>query len=284
MQTARENLPPAFRLNGETQVFFIIGDPVAQVKSPGPMTDGFAARGANAVMVPAHIRPAGVAAFMDGIATMHNAVGLIATVPHKQAMLGFCARVTERARYAGSVNVMRRTADGWAGDMTDGRGHVDGILAAGGTVEAKRVLLVGAGGAGSAIAYEFLARGAAHLAITDIDAGRCSALIDRLTPAFPGRLTVGSTDPRGFDIVANATPLGMGDGDPLPVEVDKLHAGQFASCVVTRPEVSPFIAAARAAGCRTMTGIDMFKAQEGLLVDTLLTLQVDQKKNREEKQ
>ena len=125
------------------------------------------------------------------------------------------------------------------------------------------------------MAYEFLARGAAHLAIHDTDAGRRDTLIARLSAAFPDRLSAGSADPTGFDIVANATPLGMRPGDPLPVDVTRMHASQVAACAITRPEVSPFIAAARDIGCRTMTGTAMFLAQEGLLVDALLTLDTD---------
>ena len=77
-------------------------------------------------------------------------------------------------------------------------------------------------------------------------------------------------DPRGFDLVANATPLGMKEGDPLPVDVGKFLPRQFVADVVTRPAVPPLIAAARAAGCKTMAGIGMFNAQSELLVDLLL--------------
>lgn len=261
-------------LNGETRVIFIIGDPVAQVKSPALLTARMAARGENAVVIPGHIAPRDLPAFMASLEILQNAPGLVITVPHKQAMPGYCAAVTDRARHAGAVNVMRRTARGWLGDMTDGMGYVNGIRAEGGQIEGKTVLLVGAGGAGSAIAYEFLARGAAHLAVHDLDQARRDGLIARLEEAFPDQLSIGSDDPTGFDIVANATPLGMRAGDPLPVQTDKLTATQFAACPITSPEVSPFIAAARARGCASMPGIGMFRAQEELLVDALLTLEI----------
>jgi shikimate dehydrogenase len=261
--------------NGETLVVFIIGDPVAQVKSPALLTANFAARGVNAVVVPGHVAPEAVDDFMAGVAATQNMPGVIFTVPHKQKALTLCDHVTERARVAGSVNVMRKTDAGWVGDNTDGMGYLGGIEAQGGSAARKRVLLVGAGGAGSAIAYEFLARGAAQLAIHDVDTARRDALIARLEEVFPGQLAVGGADPTGFDIVANATPLGMRPGDPMPVETGKMHAGQFAACPITRPDPSPFIAAAREKGCSTMAGVAMFKAQEGLLVDALLTLNAD---------
>lgn len=263
-------------LDGETKVAFIIGDPIAQVKSPALLSARFASRGVNAVCVPGHIAADGVADFMAGTRATRNALGVVITVPHKQAAMTFCDHLTARASYAQSVNVIRQTARGWVGDNTDGQGYVRGIVAAGGAIEGKRVLLVGAGGAGAAIAYEFLAEGAAHLAIHEIDAARRDSLIARLEDAFPGQLSIGSNDPTGFDIVANATPLGMRAGDPLPVQVDKLSADQFAACPITKPARSPFIEAAAAKGCLTMPGLGMFQAQEELLVDALLSLETDE--------
>jgi len=257
-------------LNGETKVFIIIGDPIAQVKSPALLTANMHQRGVNAVVVPGHVLAADIETFMAGCDAMINLEGIIATIPHKQAMLGHCAEITERARYANSVNVMRRAGAGWSGDNTDGMGYVSGIEAAGGTIEGKQVLLIGAGGAGSAIAYEFLAQGAAHLDIHDVDTARRDALIARLEEKFAGRVAAGSNDPRGYDIVGNATPLGMKEGDPLPVLCEHLDAAQFVADVITKPEISPLIAAARSKGCNTMPGLGMFKAQEGLLVDALL--------------
>ena len=108
-------------LNGETQVFFIIGDPIAQVKSPGLLTARFAERGVNAVCVPGHVERNGMSAFMAGLNALKNAPGLVITVPHKQASLGYCDQLTTRAQFAQSVNVMRYSEDGWIGDNTDGR-------------------------------------------------------------------------------------------------------------------------------------------------------------------
>ena len=82
--------------------------------------------------------------------------------------------------------------------------------------------------------------------------------------------SAGSTDPRGFALVANATPLGMRAGDPLPVQADLLEPGQFVADVVTRPAEPPLIAAARAKGCGTMPGSGMFDAQAVLLAELLM--------------
>jgi shikimate dehydrogenase len=257
-------------LSGATRIFAILGDPIAQVKSPTLLSRNMAARGFDGLVIPAHAAPGDLGAAMAGLRALRNLGGIIATVPHKQAMPGWCDSLTERARHAGAANVLWRRDGGWRGDMTDGLGQLRAIEAAGGRVEGARVLLVGAGGAGSAIAFACLEAGAARLAIHDIDSGRRDALIARLEARFPGRLAVGSEDPEGFDIVSNATPLGMRAGDPLPVRAEALDAGQVVADVVTLPEEPALIAAARARGCRVATGTDMFRAQEDLLVDLLL--------------
>lgn len=264
---------PSFALSGETKIVFIIGDPIAQVKSPALLSKRFASLNDNTIVIPGHVSAAKLPEFMAGLETLQNSNGLVITVPHKQAMLSFCAKITDRAKYAGSVNVMRRTDAGWVGDNTDGMGYVNGVRECGQGIKDMRVLLVGAGGAGCAIGYEFLAQGAAHMAVCDVDEGRSTAFVQRLEEAFPNQVSRASNDPTGFDIVANATPLGMKDGDPLPVDIEKLQATQFAACPITKPEVSPFIAAARAKGCKTMPGIGMFRAQEGLLVEALQHLE-----------
>lgn len=258
------------KIDGETMIFPIIGHPVGQVKSPASLSRIMADHGYNGIVIPVDLLPEEVSGWLAQAHAMRNCPGIVVTVPHKASCLDACARVSARARAAGAVNIMIRDGDDWVGDATDGQGYMDGIAAQGFDIAGKAALLVGGGGAGSAIAYEILARGASQLALHDIDAARRDALIDRLNGAFPGRARIGSTDPRGYALVANATPLGMREGDSLPVQADLLSAEQFVADVVTRPAVPPLIAAARAAGCRTMPGSGMFDAQAVLLADLLM--------------
>lgn len=260
-----------FAPTGNTRLFAVVGDPIGQVLSPPVITRLFAARGADAVLVPAHVSPADIGEIFDAMLKIRNVGGLLVTVPHKQAAFAACTTRTDRADFVGSVNVMVRTGEGWRGDNTDGLGYLDGIEAEGFAVAGQRVLLVGCGGAGSAIALEILERGAAELAIHDIDIPRRDTIIARLDRKFPGRVRAGGTDPSGFDLIANATPLGMRAEDPLPVDVSRLGPEQFVACVVTKPEIPPLIAEARKRGCRTMTGAGMFAAQATTLVKFLLS-------------
>ena len=258
-------------LDGETKLFPIIGDPIAQVKSPALLTGIMNARGINGMVVPIHVAPEDVTTFFSGIRTAQNVDGLIATVPHKGASIALCDSPSERAAFIGSVNVMRREADGrWVGDNTDGQGYMDGVKERGFDIEGKRALLVGVGGAGSAVAYEILQRGAASLAIHDLNTERRDQTIARLNERFAGSVSVGSSDPTGFDFVANVTPVGMRESDPMPVEAEKLTGAEFVADAITKPEETPMLAMARDKGCNTMPGLGMFNAQADILVDYLL--------------
>ena len=258
-------------LNGATRLLFIVGDPIAQVKSPAGVTQAYAALGRNTMCVPAHVAPADLAAWLDGTGRAQNVDGIIVTVPHKFAAFALCATATPRAAFLGAANVLRRAADGrWHGDMVDGVGFVQALRKRGGEPAGRRALLVGAGGAGSAIAHALLDAGVATLALHDADTARRDTLLQRLAAVAPGRVQAGSADPAGFDIAVNATPMGMGAGDPLPFDVARLAPACFVGCVVTAPAVTPLIVAARAAGCATLTGSDMFACVRDRMVEFLL--------------
>jgi shikimate dehydrogenase len=137
-------------------------------------------------------------------------------------------------------------------------------------LEGRRALLVGAGGAGSAIAYSLVTGGVSELAIHDPDRARRDALIERLAGLGLGRVVAGSPDPGGFDICLNATPVGMREGDPHPIDSSRFTPSMFVGCVITAPAVPPMIEAARALGCQTTTGADMFAKVRDLMVAFLL--------------
>ena len=259
------------QLSGSTRVHFIVGDPIAQVKSPYGVTQAFEARGHNAIVVPAHVPPASLADWVAGTSKCLNVDGIIVTVPHKFAAFGLCATATERARFVGAANVMRRNPDGtWHGDMCDGEGFVKAMLANGGQPQGKRALLIGAGGAGSAIAHAVVMAGVSVLALHDDSAERRDTLIQRLDGVNGVRVEKGTPDPTGFDLVLNATPVGMKDGDPYPLEAERLTAGMHVGCVITAPAITPLVALARAKGCTTQTGADMFARVRDSMVDFLL--------------
>ena len=258
-------------LSGATRVHFIVGDPIAQVKSPFGVTQAFEALGQNAICIPAHVESSQLKAWLGGVSKAKNTDGIIVTVPHKFDCQALCATLSERAHFLGAVNTMRRNADGtWHGDMFDGLGYVRAIQDKGFDLSGKKALLVGAGGAGSAIAHSLVLAGVQELLIHDENAHRRESLIERLNGLKRAHVRSGSTHPTGMDVVLNATPMGMKTGDPSPVFLDEITKDMFVGCVITAPAISPLIAHAREKGCKTSTGADMFVQVRALMIEFLM--------------
>jgi len=164
---------------------------------------------------------------------------------------------------AGACNAVRRDGDGrLVGDLFDGEGFVRGLRRKGCVVDGARALVVGAGGVGSAIAASLAAAGAASIALFDARGERGEALAARLRSHYPAlEARTGSRDPAGFDIVVNATPLGMRDGDAMPMDVARIASTTFVGEVVMQSEMTPFLKAAAERGCRFQVGTDMLFEQ-----------------------
>ena len=192
-------------------------------------------------------------------------------MPHKHAAFAYCVTSSDRARRLGAVSVIRRNSDGtWHGDMLDGLAFVKAQQDQGADIEGKRALLFGAGGAGSAIALALLDAGVGELVIHDTDEARADAVVELAGEDQRDRVSAGGDDPRGFDLVFNATPLGMDDNDPLPVDTALLESSTFVGDVIAGHGTTGLITAAQAAGCQTATGGHMVEAVQDLMADFLL--------------
>ena len=258
-------------LSGETRLFPIIGDPIVFVKSPQRLTSGFEARGRNAICVPMQVPDADLEGVMHGLSLIPNIDGLLITMPHKITALSHCATSSTRAKLVGAVSVIRRNPDGsWHGDMLDGLAFVKAQTDNGAAPDGARVLLVGAGGAGSAIAIALLEAGVRELIVHDTDTSRAAQLIALLSGLGRGRVTLGPPDPAGCGMVCNATPMGMAAGDKLPVAAHLLTASMFVGDVVAGHGVTPLLRAARAAGCKTADGVQMVEAVQEMMLDFML--------------
>src|SRR2546426_1210576 len=215
-------------LSGKTRVFFIVGDPIAQVQAPSGVTAELHRRGHDAIVVPIQVAASEVDAFLRVATNLKNVDGIFATVPHKQAAYRHCSSTTPRAAFTSSANLLRRDATGgWHGDMSDGAGFIAALRNAGFEPRGKRVSQAGVGGAGAAIAYSLLEAGVSVLALHDQDPARQHAVLAKLNEAFPGKAITGSMDPDGFDLIANATPAGMRPDDPLPFRAETLDRRAF---------------------------------------------------------
>ena len=250
-------------INGHTRLIAHIGDPTHAFKAPMIYNPYFEHRGINAVVVPMGCPSPDYPDFLRQLFRLSNMAGALITMPHKVVTTDLVDIVSPAARIAGACNAVRRDDDGrLLADMFDGEGFVRGVRRKGVIIEGARVLIVGSGGVGSAIAASFAMSGVGELAVFDVRAESAKALADRLRAHAPAvRVQSGSNDPEGFDIVVNATPMGMEPGDPLPMDVDRIDARTFVGEVVMRETMTAFLRAAEARGCRYQVGTDMLFEQ-----------------------
>lgn len=250
-------------ISGTTRILVIVGDPIAKVRSPETFARVFADHGIDAVMIPVEVAPADLRAAIDGLKRWTNLAGIVVTMPHKEAMLGLADEVFETGRLVGAVNALRPTAGGWwQADMFDGIGFVGGLEAQGLSARGRHVALLGAGGAGAAIAVGLARSGAASMAVHDLDVPKAERLVAALRRACPAlEARVAPPDLARDDLLVNATPLGMNPDDPLPWDLAGLRPGTIVGDVTTKPDTPPFIAAAERGGAPVVRGRDMHEGQ-----------------------
>jgi shikimate dehydrogenase len=253
---------PARHITGTTQLFGLVGDPLTTARSPELLNRLFIEQHADAVCIPFRVQSGALSAFVTGARAMRNLSGLLVTMPHKQRALAFVDELHPTARQVGALNVIRCDDDGrWVGAMFDGLGCVLGMQWEGHDPANKSVLLIGAGGAGSAIAFAVASAGARTLTISDIDEHRASALASSVAATTGCRTHAGPPDAHGSEIVINATALGMKPDDPMPVDPNGLEPGSTVVDIVNTEDPTPLCRAARVRGCRTQGGRSMHEGQ-----------------------
>lgn len=246
---------------GRTRLVGVMADPVAQARAPGLGNALLAQRGSDAVLVPLHV--ADLPTAVAGLRAVRNLAGTMVSMPHRQAILPLLDALTPEARLVGAVNVVRREADGrLTGHVLDGEGFVGGLLRAGHAVRGKHCLLVGAGGAASAIAYALARHGCASLTLFNRTRAKAIALAQRLRPAFPNTLfrTDEAPDAR-YAVAINGTCLGMHPDDPLPLTDDQVRRSEVVAECVLAPERTALLERAESMGCLPHGGMRMLEAQ-----------------------
>ena len=249
-------------ISGTTRLYGLVGDPLSTAKSPRLLNQLFIEQRADAVCVPFCVKSDDLPAFVAGARALGNLSGMLVTMPHKQRMLAFVDELDSTARQVGALNVIRCEADGrWVGTITDGVGCVLGMQWEGNSPANKSVLLVGAGGAGRAIAFAIASAGASKLTISDVEEHRAKDLAASVAAETACTARSGPPDPRDFEVVINATPLGMKANDAMPVDPQRLASGAIVVDIINSAEPTPLLRAAQERGCRIQDGGPMHQGQ-----------------------
>lgn len=265
-------------VDGKTDLYLILGDPVEQVRAPESFNLIFAALGMNAVVVPVHVAAADVTRFVPAAFTGKNIKSMLLTIPHKSLVMPLLQRCGPLAEVAGAVNAVRRNAVGeLEGDLFDGEGLVSSLNYFGMAYAAKRVLVLGAGGGAAAIGASLTSAGsavaagaAAELAFFDPLPGKAQQLAQRLSVHSKGQSQVfaaASNDPAGFDLVVNATPLGLNSADPMPCDVTRVEPHAALMDILMKNQPTPWVRAGRARGLNAQPGFEMLIQQAHLYLD-----------------
>lgn len=251
------------QINGQTRIIPHLAQPAAYLQTPLLFNPRCAELGINAVVVPWEVGPESLTAAVTSLRTISSVAGMIVTLPHKETVAALCDRLEGAAAMMQTVNVIRREASGaLVGAMFDGSGFVSGLLATGYALAGKRVLLLGAGGAASAIAYALLDAEVGHLTIANRNPTRAERLVVRLAPLFPGRsVGAGAADAHGYDLVVNGTSAGFAGNTALPLDPATLEPSVMVAEIIMKPAITPLLVAAQARGARIHTGDAMLHAQ-----------------------
>jgi shikimate dehydrogenase len=250
-------------IDGNTELIAHIGYPTHSFKSPLIYNPYFEKQGINALVVPMGCQAEHYPAFLKSVFKLTNIRGALITMPHKVSTVGLLDEVTPTVKVAGACNAVKLDAQGrLVGDMFDGVGFVRGVLSKGLVLTGKRVLVVGTGGVGSAIAASLAAEKIATISLFDVNTASCEGLAQRLKNIYPQiQVDTGSNDPDGHDLVVNATPMGMNEGDALPMDVSRIAPETFVGEVVMRTEMTAFLQSAKSRGCQVQVGSDMLFEQ-----------------------
>jgi shikimate dehydrogenase len=254
------------QITGATRLMHILADPVDHIQVTAVLNGRFKEWQVDVSVTALHVAGADLSSVTCALRVMRNLVGCGVTIPHKIAVMPLLDECSGRAKLIGAVNWLRRETDGrLIGDNIDGVGFMAGLASEGVDVVGKRVMLAGAGGAARAIAFA-LGETVSHLTIVNRARDKANALAAAVQAAFPAcDVSTSVADPAGFDLVVNATSLGMKPDDALPFDVGNLTPRTTVAEIVMRPARTPLVVAAEERGCKVVLGRRMLDEQFGAM-------------------
>lgn len=254
-------------ISGKTKITGLFGYPVEHTLSPSMHNAAFEHLGLDYCYVPFLVHPDFLGQAVDGVRAL-NMAGVNVTVPHKEKVIPFLDSVDDEAAFIGAVNTVVNSGGNLKGHNTDGKGFMRSLSEGGIPAEGRKVLVVGAGGASRAVSY-YLSEEAEALYLHDIARNKMEKLVSDLRKVRPNVSSYNEiTDLASFDIIVNATPLGLKADDPLPFDVSALSSDHTVCDLIYKK--TRLLQEADKKGCRTIDGIGMLLWQ-GVLAFELWT-------------
>ncbi len=262
-------VPEVNFIRGRTLLVPIFGHPIEQVRSPEMVTAELHGRGCDAVCIPLHVKPEDFETSFPAMMKVANFQGLLLTIPFKVPASRFMDQLGPMAQRVGAINAAVRGADGrWTGEAFDGIGCVEGFRRRGFSFAGKRVMLIGAGGAGASIGIAIAFEKPAAMQLYDIDEQRAKALADKIAAIDRSiKLTIAPPVWEGVDFLLNSSPVGMLDDPRMPIAADKLPKELVVFDTIVKPDETRLLKLAEACGCRTVYGREMMRGQISKIMD-----------------
>lgn len=258
---AVDHRPP---VSGNTRLAAVVGSPVRHSLSPTLLNAAFAATGLDWTYTAFEVAEGDFPRALDGMRSL-GVAGLSVTMPHKAAAAAAADELTPAAARLGAVNCLVPDGDRMVGHNTDGGGFLDGLAHdAGITVEGRRVVVVGAGGAARAVVEACGAAGATDIVVVNRTIGRAGSAaelagaVGRVVPPAAAAQAVADAD-----LVVNATPVGMSGAaaEGMPIDPNVFRVGQVAVDLIYHPLETPWLAALRRQGIEAHGGLSMLLFQ-----------------------
>ncbi|WP_045455517.1 shikimate dehydrogenase [Caballeronia cordobensis] len=259
-------------VTGSSRIIAAVGWPTHHLRTPTFFNALCASRDIDALMVPWAVQGSDLKDVLDGLRRVENLAGIVVAIPHKARAALLCDTLEGDAMALKVVNAVRRNENGsFTGRLYDGLAFVEGMMRQGVVLAGKRVLLIGAGGAASAIALALARQGIAALTVTNRSQDKSLALLEQVSKAAPGPdFNMGIPASSGHDVIINATSLGMQESDPLPCDLSDLKDGTVVADVIMQPPVTRFLHEAARRGALAHRGEHMVPAQLDYFLQFLL--------------
>jgi shikimate dehydrogenase len=252
-------------INGNTKIYGVFGCPVRHTLSPIFQNAALKKSGLNAVYLPFEVEPGSLKKALLALPTL-GISGVNVTVPHKKAALKLMDELSKEAKLIGAVNVVVIKNGKFFGYNTDGKGFINAVREEFGFLpRGKKVVVLGAGGAANAVAFQLAIEGACALTVANRTFSRAKELCLRLKKIFPNcrikAISVADKNLSGFirdaDLLVNTASCGMKKDYPLLIAPSSLHSKLLVYDLIYNPPETKLLKAARMKGLKCANGLSM---------------------------